>query len=62
MKTQFALFFALIPLYAAAAGLANAVEGKPLPQVHIPAIHANVVVNALRVVADHCQSGECIAQ
>lgn len=62
MKTQFALFFALLPLYAAAAGMAGVVQGKPVPSISVPGISAQTFAATWQQVADNCQDARCIAE
>jgi hypothetical protein len=62
MKTQFVLFFALLPLYAAAAGMAGVVQGKPVPQISVPGFTSQAFASAWQHVADNCQDARCIAE
>lgn len=62
MKTQFTLFFALLPLYAAAAGMAGVVQGKPVPQISAPVITSQAFASTWQQLADNCQDVRCIAE
>lgn len=62
MKTQFILFFALLPLYAAAAGMAGVVQGKSVPQISVPGMSAQAFASTWQQVADNCQDARCITE